>query len=66
MKATINVENDYQLLGKRVKLTSKSVPQLTHETGRSLIYLRKHGSRTEVTDRKTFFPDNAPTKYKFW
>lgn len=47
-----------------IKLTLKSVPQLTQETGRSLIYLRKHGSRTEVTDRKTFFPDNAPTKYK--
>lgn len=34
-----------------IKLTLKSVPQLTQETGRSLIYLRKHGSRTEVTDR---------------
>ena len=42
-----------------IKLTLKSVPQLTQETGRSLIYLRKHGSRTEVTDRKTFFPDNV-------
>lgn len=49
-----------------IKLMLKSVPQLTQETGRSLIYLRKHGSRTEVADRKTFFPDNAPTKYKFW
>lgn len=50
-----------------IKLTLKSVPHLTQETGRSLIYSRKHGSRTEVTDRKTFFrPDNAPTKYKFW
>ena len=37
-----------------IKLTLKSVPHLTQETGRSLIYLRKHGSRTEVTDRKLF------------
>lgn len=49
-----------------IKLTLKSVPHLTQETGRSLIYLRKHGSRTEVTDRTTFSPDNTPTKQKFW